>query len=49
MSKQPKQRDQNIQKAYQREINLTTKVVPDKSKYKRKEKQQRTFLCSEII
>jgi len=35
-----KQRDQNIQKAYRKEIDLSTKAIPDKSKYKRKEKHK---------
>lgn len=35
-----KQQDQNIKKSFKREINLATKVVPDKTKYKRKEKHK---------
>ena len=33
-------RDLNIQKSFQREINLKTKVVPDKTKYSRKKKHK---------
>lgn len=36
-----KQRDGNIQKAYSKEINLSTRVVPDKTKYTRKKKHKR--------
>lgn len=35
-----KQRDQNIKKAYTRELNLQTKVVKDKSEYSRKQKHK---------
>lgn len=38
-----KQRDKNILKNYQREINLQTKVVKDKSKYNRKIKHKLKF------
>lgn len=35
-----KSRDKNIYKSYQREINLQTKTVKDKTKYSRKEKHK---------
>ena len=33
-------RDGNIVKNYKKEINLNTKVIPDKKKYNRKEKHK---------
>ena len=36
-----KDRDINILKNYQREINLKTKIVPNKKKYSRKIKHKR--------
>lgn len=34
-------RDRNVEKSYKREINLTTKVIKDKSKYTRKSKHKK--------
>ena len=38
--KKVKERDLNILKSVQREINLNTRSVPDKSKYSRKTKHK---------
>jgi len=38
-----KNRDHNIKKAYEREINLQTKVVKSKKVYSRKEKYKKGY------